>query len=175
MKLPNRLLGESPLAKLLYLWLEARCYRAQEPQGEVRASTRSIGAALGLSQPSVYQSLNRLRELGVLEDVVSASGDAPPTLRITVPLGGRRRGVTALPPALLAEAPSVKLLWLWLKPQGKVNYTVRELEEVLGLAHRTVHAALARLASEELTLLERFDGETRRRSSYRAKSGKSPA
>lgn len=56
-----------------------------------------------------------------------------------------------LPPALKDEAPTTKLLFVWLKPQGTVSYTVRELAELLGVATQSVQTALTRL--RELGLL----------------------
>lgn len=57
-----------------------------------------------------------------------------------------------LPPDLRAEAPTTKLLFVWLEPQGVVAYTVRELAELLGVATQSVQTALTRL--RELGLLE---------------------
>ena len=61
--LPEALLKEPPSVKLLYLWL---C-----PQGEVSYSQRTMARALGLTQANVSIALNRLRDLGLIED----SGD----------------------------------------------------------------------------------------------------
>ena len=57
-----------------------------------------------------------------------------------------------LPPALKDEAPTTKLLYVWLGPQGEVSYTVRELAELSGVTPTSVQAALTRL--RELGLLE---------------------
>ena len=57
-----------------------------------------------------------------------------------------------LPPALQTEAPTTKLLFVWLGPQGTVSYTVRELAELLGVTPTSVQTALTRL--REMGLLE---------------------
>ena len=57
-----------------------------------------------------------------------------------------------LPPALKDEAPTTKLLYVWLGPQGEVSYTVRELAELLSLSTGSVQTALTRL--RELGLIE---------------------
>ena len=56
-----------------------------------------------------------------------------------------------LPPDIQTEAPTTKLLYVWLGPQGTVGYTVRELAEALGVATQSVQTALTRL--RELGLL----------------------
>lgn len=74
----------------------------------------------------------------------------------------------ALPQVLLAEPPTVKLVWLWLAPQGAVSYSVRQLARSLGIDASNVHAALARL--RELGLIEDLDGpKPRRKGRYRAR------
>ncbi len=56
------------------------------------------------------------------------------------------------PPALKDKAPTTKLLFVWLGPQGEVSYTVRELAELLGVTPPSVEAALTRL--RELGLID---------------------
>ena len=50
-----------------------------------------------------------------------------------------------LPDALLDEATAVKLLWLWLRPQGVVSYAQRDMARTLGVSQAVVSTALARL------------------------------
>ena len=47
-----------------------------------------------------------------------------------------------LPQMLLDEAPTTKFLFIWLLPQGAVNYSVRELAEHTGLAYKSVSDGL---------------------------------
>ena len=56
-----------------------------------------------------------------------------------------------LPEALRAETPVTKLLFVWLRAQGEVSYTVRELAELLSLSTGSVQTALTSL--RELGLL----------------------
>ncbi|MDQ3396918.1 MAG: hypothetical protein M3511_03965 [Deinococcota bacterium] len=113
-------------------------------------STQEIAGALGLAKRPVVKGLNRLRRLGLLVDEQRASGAVPPRFHV----GGQgSNGMLRLPPALAGENPSVKLLWLWLKGQRAPSYSVRALEERLGMAHRTVYDGLRRL--EALGRLER--------------------
>ena len=73
-----------------------------------------------------------------------------------------------LPDELLEEYPATKLLYTWLLPQGEVSFSVRELEEALGLDAKTANQALNRL--RELDLIEDLEEpEERRRGRYRAK------
>ena len=58
--LPEELERETPMTKLLYLWLL--------PQGEVRYSHRQMAEALHVERYQVSVALKRLRELGLVED-----------------------------------------------------------------------------------------------------------
>jgi DNA-binding transcriptional regulator GbsR (MarR family) len=71
--LPQQILGESPSVKFLYIWLRS--------QGVVSYSVRQIAEATGLSDKPVSTGLNRLRELGLLEDVGEARERVKPTFR----------------------------------------------------------------------------------------------
>ena len=59
--LPDALLGETPTAKLLWLYLR--------PKGPVGYSTRKLAAAVYGSHLLVCDGLCRLRALGLLEDL----------------------------------------------------------------------------------------------------------
>ena len=63
---------------------------------------------------------------------------------------------TPLPEALRAEKPTTKLLWVYLRPQGVVSYTVRGMAEALGASSPSVAAGMKRL---ELLKLLRYVGE----------------
>ena len=58
--LPEALERETPMTKLLYLWLLS--------QGEVRCSHREMAEALHVERYQVSVALKRLRELGLVED-----------------------------------------------------------------------------------------------------------
>lgn len=55
-----------------------------------------------------------------------------------------------VPEAIRDDGPTVKLIWAWLKDQGTVSYSVREIEEALNLSHRVVHDALNTLREKKL-------------------------
>lgn len=65
-----------------------------------------------------------------------------------------------LPEPLRAETPVTKLLWVYLRPQGVVSYTVRGMAAALGASPPAVAAGMKRL--EALGLL-RYVGERRQR------------
>jgi len=74
-----------------------------------------------------------------------------------------------LPDLLKAEAETVKLIYLWLKPQGIVDYSVRDIEGILDLSHEAVRNALSRLrAAGYIEDLE--PRRERKRNKYRAKT-----
>lgn len=57
----------------------------------------------------------------------------------------RPTAAPGLPDSLKDEAPTVKMLWLWLEPQGVVTYSQRAMAEALGIDVKAVGAALSRL------------------------------
>jgi DNA-binding transcriptional ArsR family regulator len=65
-----------------------------------------------------------------------------------------------LPPILLEEPAHVKFLWMWLRDQGTVSYSLREMEAATGVTYRTLSRGVRRL--RELGLLEDL-GERRER------------
>ncbi len=50
-----------------------------------------------------------------------------------------------VPRSLKDESPSVKLIWAWLKDQGTVSYSVREIADALELNAKNVSDALNKL------------------------------
>lgn len=50
-----------------------------------------------------------------------------------------------LPKALLGEAPSVKLLYLWLAQHGEVDMSQRDIAATLGITQANVSLATRRL------------------------------
>ena len=50
-----------------------------------------------------------------------------------------------LPKVLLGESPTVKLLWLWLLPQGKVSFSQREIADALNVSQGSVSLSLSKL------------------------------
>lgn len=61
------------------------------------------------------------------------------------------RAPRSLPSALQVES-STKLIWLWLRPQGEVTHSRRDIAEILGMPLSGVQIAFRKL--EELGLLE---------------------
>jgi Mn-dependent DtxR family transcriptional regulator len=123
------------IVKLLFLWLR--------PQGVVSYSQREIARALGISQGAVSLSLVRLRALGL-------SGSEGEPGRASSGLPGSEPVAPALPKALLEENQTTKLVYLYLKPHGEVEVSVRQLEALLDISHRPAAEAMQRLAVLEL-------------------------
>ncbi len=80
----------------------------------------------------------------------------------------RRRELPGLPETLKGEPPSVKVVWLFLAPQGVVDFSQREIADALGLEQRTVATALERL--RVLGLVEDLERAPRTRGKLRAKA-----
>jgi DNA-binding transcriptional ArsR family regulator len=70
-----------------------------------------------------------------------------------------------VPEVIRDDGPSVKLIWAWLKDQGTVSYSVREIEEALGLSHKVVHDALATLREKGL-LMDVGEREERKKGAF---------
>lgn len=79
----------------------------------------------------------------------------------------RRRDVAGLPEPLKDASPTVKLVWLWLEPQGVVDYSQREVAAALGIEQRSLPGALRKL--RELELLEDLERAPGKRGKLRAK------
>ena len=79
----------------------------------------------------------------------------------------RRESAPGLPDLLKDEAPTVKLLWLWLEPQGVVPYSQRAMAEALGFQVNAVATALSRLRA--LGLVEDLERSPRTRGRLRAR------
>lgn len=65
----------------------------------------------------------------------------------------KSRNPLPLPDALIGEAPSVKLLYLWLAQHDEVDMSQRAIARALGITQANVSLALGRLLS--LGLVER--------------------
>ena len=79
----------------------------------------------------------------------------------------RRESTPGIPHILKSEAPTVKLLWLWLLPQGVVSHSQRAMAEALGFDVSTLGVALRRL--RELELVEDLERSPRARGRLRAR------
>lgn len=64
----------------------------------------------------------------------------------------RRSSAPGLPDILKDEAPTVKLLWLWLEPQSVVTHSQRAMAQALGLDVKNTGTVLSRL--RELGLID---------------------
>jgi len=173
--LPDALLAEAVSVKLIWVYL---C-----DKGVVSYSSYKLAEALGLSQRVTTFGLARLRdrELGLVEDLgerrarvravyqVVEPGAAPDTPKP----GGRAldapRDPPHLPAALKGETPTTRLVYLYLEPYGEVEVSVRQLEGLLGIAHRNAAEALQKLI--ELGMLEVLEPAANRVGRYRVNPG----
>ena len=81
----------------------------------------------------------------------------------------RRAAAPGIPELLKDEAPTVKVVWLWLEPRGVVSYSQRAMAEALGLEVSAFNVALVRLRA--LGLVEDLERSPRTRGKLRAVSG----
>lgn len=140
--LPNALLGETPTAKLLWLYLR--------PKGPVSYSTRDLAAALYGSQPLVHAGLGRLRALGLLAELGQHRRRVRGTYQAVEP-GGRAgsprtaldaRDPPPLPGVLEGATPITKIVYLYLEPCREVRVMVAQLEKWLGISQQPAYKAL---------------------------------
>jgi len=172
--LPDALLAEAVSIKLLWVYLRDK--------GVVSYSSYKLAEALGLSQRVTTFGLARLRdrELGLVEDLGERRarvravyqavdrGERPVRIPATHPRGvAVPRDPPHLPVVLKGETPTTRLVYLYLEPYGEVEVSVRQLEGLLGVAHRNAAEALRRLV--ELGLLKVLEPATSRPGRYRVK------
>ena len=69
-----------------------------------------------------------------------------------------------LPEVLKEESPLVKLIYVYLKGRGEVDYSITSLANALGCAKNGIHAAIAKL--RDLELME-YEGKPRGSARYR--------
>lgn len=79
----------------------------------------------------------------------------------------RCRDVAGLPEPLKNASPTIKLLWLWLEPQGVVDYSQREIAAALGVEQRSLPGALREL--RRLGLLEDLERAPGKRGKLRVR------
>ena len=91
--------------------------------------------------------------------------DVDETLPFLMP--PRRESAPGIPYILKGEAPTAKVLWLWLLPQGVVSHSQRAMAAALGFDVSTLGAALKRL--RELGLVEDLERSPRTRGMLRAR------
>ncbi len=74
-------------------------------------------------------------------------GERPVRTSATHPRGvAVTRDPPHLPAVLKGETPTTWLVYLYLQPYGEVEVLIRQLEGLLGIAHRNAAEALQRLA-----------------------------
>ena len=73
-----------------------------------------------------------------------------------------------LPEILKSEGPTTKLVYVYLKGRGEVNYSMTSLSTALGCAKDGVHSATLKL--RELGLME-YEGKPRGTAWYRTIAG----
>ena len=69
-----------------------------------------------------------------------------------------------LPEILKTESPLIKLVYVYLKGRGEVDYSLTSLADALGCARNGIHRAIATL--RELELIE-YDGKPKGYAKYR--------
>ena len=69
-----------------------------------------------------------------------------------------------LPEVLKAESPLIKLVYVYLKGRGEVDYSLSTLADALGCARNGIHRAIATL--RDLELIE-YEGKPKGDARYR--------
>ena len=69
-----------------------------------------------------------------------------------------------LPETLKAESPLIKLVYVYLKGRGEVNYSISTLADALGCAKDGIHRAISKL--RELELIE-YEGKPKSDARYK--------
>lgn len=162
--LPDTLLGESVSVKLLWAYLRSK--------GVVAFSSYGLGAALGLSQGAANARLARLRELRLVKTLGERRTRARAVYQVVDqggnPASSPTRDPPHLPEILKGETPTTRLVYVYLEPFGEVEVSVRQLETLLGIAHRNAAEALQQLV--ELGLLKVLEPATSRPGRYQVRA-----
>lgn len=74
----------------------------------------------------------------------------------------------SLPPEIVGEGHTLKLMYVWLEPQGVVNWSSQEIADKLGITKKTVVQNLQTLREKGL-LRDVSEQEERRRNEYYVK------
>ena len=130
---------------------ELKLYYLIEQQGRVPAHQQNLATLVDIPQSAVSKSVTSLVDKGLIERAVNKGVD------VLVLAGEQKekrskRSKSPIPDKLKGEANAVQLLYMWLKPQGKVSYSYSDIVELVRIRSYSVMKALGRL--EELGLLE---------------------
>jgi biotin operon repressor len=74
----------------------------------------------------------------------------------------------SLPPEIVGDGHTLKLMYVWLEPQGVVNWSSQEIADKLGITKKTVVQNLQTLREKGL-LKDVSEQEERRRNEYYVK------
>jgi DNA-binding MarR family transcriptional regulator len=145
--LPETMSGKGAEVKLYWFIVQ---------KGQVTSRQHALAAMLDMPQSAISNAVRALLEQGVIERVQKKGEDLFVT---TQPSATKKQTPKDLiPDLLIGEANAVQFLYMWLKPQGEVNYSYSEIVDLVRIRSHSVTIALKRL--EELGLLRMYEKPT---------------
>jgi Mn-dependent DtxR family transcriptional regulator len=135
--LPRTLRQMRPAAKTLWLYFNLT--------GSVVVSQRELSNKLGFTQLSVSQNLNELSSAKLISYKPGQDRSDKSHIKALHPLFSKLEH--PFPSALKEADTSAKTLYLWLLPQGVVNYSHKEVSAYLGIAETTAASTRQELES----------------------------
>ena len=130
---------------------ELKLYLLIEQRGEVEARQETLAEHLDIPQSAISKALKSLLEKGLIR---RRKQEGQTVLVLAQQRASEQpfTGEASLPKVLEGEANAVQLLYMWLKPQGDVQYSYSDMVELVRIRSYSVMKAVQRL--EELGLLE---------------------
>ena len=130
---------------------ELKLYLLIEQQGEVEARQETLAEQLDIPQSAISKALKSLLE----KNLIRRRRQEGQTVLVLAQQRASEQPFASeapLPKVLEGEANAVQLLYMWLKPQGDVQYSYSDMVELVRIRSYSVMKAVQRL--EELGLLE---------------------
>ena len=130
---------------------ELKLYLLVEQQGEVEARQETLAEQLDIPQSAISKALKSLLEKGL----VRRRKQEGQTVLVLAQQRASKQPFASeapLPKVLEGEANAVQLLYMWLKPQGDVQYSYSDMVELVRIHSYSVMKAVQRL--EALGMLE---------------------
>jgi Mn-dependent DtxR family transcriptional regulator len=142
--LPETVLGKGAALKLYWYILQ---------KGEATSRQHALAGILDMPQSAVSNAVHHLLEEGLIkrkgEDLFI------PTQKHS---SKKRTPKDLIPDELIGEANAVQFLYMWLKPQGEVEYSYSEMVDLVRIRSQSIMIATKRL--EELGFLKVYTKPT---------------
>ncbi len=151
--LPEAMSGKGGELKLYWYILQ---------KGEATSRQHALAEILDMPQSAISNAISHLLDEGLIER--KGEDLFIPTQKQT---SKKRSSKDILPDKLIGEANAVQFLYMWLTPQGEVNYSYSEMVDLVRIRSHSLMIAVKRL--EDLGFLKIYEKPTpHRKGRFRA-------